>query len=276
MATDARRRALLKSFLRGHRAALRPEELGVRASTRRRTPGLRREEVAAAADVGVTWYTFLEQGRDIRVSSDALDRIAHALRLSESDTAYLFSLADVARPEAAQPAEAIDPRFAQVVQVIARPAFVLNPRGDVVAYNAMADAIYRFSAGTGPFGANHLWRFFTDPARRNLYADWPEAPDAAVGLFRANYASRVGDPYFEELIAALTAASADFRATWQRETTISIRPGSAILTSPRFGRMTIHSVRFTMPGLPGYILFVLLPADRATERAFARLGPRNR
>jgi transcriptional regulator with XRE-family HTH domain len=271
VATDARRRALLKSFLRGHREALRPEDVGLRVGNRRRTPGLRREEVASAADVGVTWYTFLEQGRDIRVSADALDRIAHALRLSESDTAYLFSLADVPRPESAQTGEAIDPRFEEVVRVITRPAFVISSRCDAVAYNAMADTIYRFSAGSGPYATNFLWRFFMDPARRQLYTEWPEAPDAAVGLFRSNYASRVGDPYFEELIAALTAASADFRATWQRETTISLRPGRGILTPPRLGRMTVDSVRLTMPGLPGHILFVLLPADPATEKAFARL-----
>src|SRR5271166_4946470 len=154
----------LAKFLRARRAALQPEMFGFSSGKRRRTPGLRREEVASLALVGVTWYTWLEQGRDIRVSAGVLDRTAKALRLSPSDTTYLFVLAGYVRPETDASTSQVDARLQQIIDgFTAGPAMISNGRFDCVAFNHLADIIYQWDAYKGPFARNFLWRSFMDP-----------------------------------------------------------------------------------------------------------------
>jgi transcriptional regulator with XRE-family HTH domain len=267
--SDEQRRAELKRFLRARRAALQAETLGLRVSSRRRTPGLRREEVASIADVGVTWYTWLEQGRDIRVSREALERIAHALRLSPSDAEYLFALAAVDRLNAAGDLPEIDPRVELVIDNIDRcPAFVATPRFDVIAFNTLADRVYDFDGYEGRFRRNHIWRGYMDPRRRHLYALWEQAMSLGVGMLRANYASRVGDPSFEELLRTLRESSPEFIRVWETHHTAPLEPVPIRLASPGLGVLNVHSMRFSLPDRPGYVLFILPPADERTAAAF--------
>jgi transcriptional regulator with XRE-family HTH domain len=252
---------------------LTPLAVGLSAGARRKTPGLRREEVASIADVGLTWYTWLEQGRDIRVSREALERIAHALRLNQSDTDYFFALAEGEPPVASAREAAVDAGIQRVVESIDRtPAFAVDVPWYVVAFNPLADTIFGFDAHPGRFGRNHIWRFFGDPARIALYADsWDALATISVGVIRANYASRIGDPTFEELLDALRTTGPEFARRWDAHYTAPLYPTLPItLAHARLGRLTVHSTRLAFAARPGYTLLVLTPADDRTAAVFGR------
>lgn len=268
------RRDELKEFLRTRRAAISPEEIGLQRSKRRLTPGLRREEVAALAGVGLTWYTWLEQGREINVSGDTLRRVARALRLTATDEEYMFSLAGLEAPGNA----AFDAALPAAVQLVLDgftmgPALVLGPMMDVLAYNALADHVYSFGAYEGPFAGNHLWRAVMDPARRQLYVTWEESVRNFIGLFRLHAAPHVEQPQYQELIAALCAASPDFTRIWNDRETRTLQPYELSLRHPRLGPLLLHSVRMRVENFPG-IIFLLPPADQATRAALTRATAR--
>jgi transcriptional regulator with XRE-family HTH domain len=268
--TASARREELKAFLRARRAAIAPETIGVGRSTRRLTPGLRREEVAALAGVGLTWYTWLEQGREINVSADTLRRVARVLRLSVTDEAYLFSLAGLHLPGKS----AFDATMPATLQLIldgftAGPALALGPTMNVLAFNALADQVYSFGELDGPLAHNHLWRAVMDPARRQLYATWEESLRNFIGLFRLHAAPYVEEPEYEQLIATLCAASPDFARIWNERETRPRQPHELPLQHPRLGPLRMHSVRLSIEDFPG-LLFLLPPADAATQVAFAR------
>jgi transcriptional regulator with XRE-family HTH domain len=268
-------RAELGRFLRARRAALAPEAVGLRSGARRRTPGLRREELAELAGIGVTWYTWLEQGRDIQVSTDVLSRIAAALRLSPSDTRYLYALAGARPQEAASgTGQRLDPRVQLALDAVAGgPAVLVDARLDVCAFNRIAELLYEFDAYEGPFQRNHLWRAFMDPTRRRLYGEcWDSIGPWFVGTFRANYAAHIGDRDFEALLLALRQHSPEFEGEWRAHHTAEVQLAVPLpLLSRRWGRVLIHSVRFLLPDLPGYLLFIGPPADAQTAEIFRKM-----
>jgi hypothetical protein len=167
MAQDVQREELAK-FLRTRREALSPADVGLRYTARRRTPGLRREDVADLAGVSVTWYTWLEQGRDIHCSMALATRLGKALRLSRTDREYLFRLAGHSPPPSTRNA-AIEPSIQAVFDgFTAGPALLISPRLDVLAFNQYADRVFGLAGRTGSFDGNHLYRGFMDPERRKL------------------------------------------------------------------------------------------------------------
>jgi transcriptional regulator with XRE-family HTH domain len=276
LANPCRQKHDLREFLQARRAALKPRDFGLQDGGRRRAPGLRREEVASLAGVGLTWYTWLEQGRDIRVSEDMLERVARGLRLSPHDTAYLFSLAGRHPPEAHSPVAQIDPAISLALGGFRTgPAFVQNARTDVVAFNSLADAIYRFDAYEGPFARNMVWRLFMDRRRRELYMDWQDFAVFGVGLVRGYYATRIGDADFEGLLHALRAGSPEFDQLWRdsgRRGTSSLSPAKVRFRVPRRGVLKFFSVRFTIPGHPDHLAVLLPAADKKTSQVMAEMA----
>ena len=248
----------------------------MRSIGRRRAPGLRREEVASLAGVGLTWYTWLEQGRDIHVSEDLLLRIANALKLSAHDRVYLFSLAKRPPPEIQASASLIDP----VIQLAldgftAGPAWVLNSRLDAVAFNALADAVYRFDDYDGPLARNMVWRGFMDPHRRRLYVDWTSFVRWGVGFLRATYATRIGDIEFEKFLSTLLKNSSEFERFWndsRRTGTSSLAPSEVRLRIPGYDILRFVSVRLTLPSCPGHFMGLVSPLDRKGAIAMARIA----
>jgi len=275
----SRQRTELKAFLRTRRAALAPEAVGLPRGGRRLTPGLRREEVAALAEVGVTWYTWLEQGRAINVSAAALARIARALQLDATDEAYLFALAGLARAEPVRNHVLLPPTVQGVLDLYQAPAFVLDPAFDVLACNALAERLYRFGECRGRFAANHLWNAFMNPARRRLYEPCFE-PGLLnlLGIFRVNQAAHPDDPRFETLIEALGAASPEFPALWRRHYTAPLTAWSGHFRHPEFGEVRLHSNRFPLRDADGTAsgatAFFFVPEDAATATSFARIARR--
>lgn len=267
------RRSELGHFLKARRASVSAESVGLSRGARRLTPGLRREEVADLAGIGVTWYTWLAQGREINVSRAALDRIARALRFSETDTAYLFSLAEVvaAVDRCMEPAKpAILPQVRVALDMFQGPAFVTDEIFDVVSFNAIADAVFDFDGGVDPFPRNHIWNAFMNPSRRRLYVHSGALHRAIVGGFRVAHGTRGNDARFRALLAALLEGSPDFARLWHEQYTSTLTPRTTHLWHPDFGPLEVVTTLFPVEGMSGHMLVLPTPANAETVAAFAR------
>lgn len=206
----------LSEFLIRHRKKLTPGDVGLPSGGRRRTPGLRREEVAALAGVGLTWYTWFEQGRDIQVSEKFLLSVAHALKLDDVECSHLFLLAHKRPP----PPEAhqwvtVTPLIQQLLDdLMTRPAYVINLRWDVIAWNAAANDLFGFGARERET-RNILRMVFADPDMRRRLPAWREDAPKLLAQFRYNFAVAPDDPAMLALIDDLKELSADFRHWWK-------------------------------------------------------------
>ena len=243
---SAPRRAELAGFLRARREGLRPDDVGLPGGGRRRTPGLRREELAALADVGTTWYTWLEQGRDVQASLAVLEALAQALRLTPAERAHLIRLG---RGEPAPPlparAETVSPALRRVDRQPRSEARVpLGRRYDFLAYNRAAAALFGELERVPPAKRNQLWLVFMHPAWRALYPDWELSARRLLARFRASYAEQVGDPAFEALVQKLLAASPEFREWWPRHEVLGSGEGRKELDHPIAGRLEFEHAVF--------------------------------
>ena len=247
-----RRRAELADFLRRRRESIKPEDVGLRGGGRRRTPGLRREEVAQLAGVGATWFTWLEQGRDVRASLEVLEALAGALRLTPAERTHLILLgrgeeAPVCKP----PAERASPSIRRLVQSLGpNPAYVIGRRWDYLAWNEAACALFGEFAAIPKPARNHLWQIFMDRSRRETLVDWEPSARLAVAKFRADTARHLGDSSFEELINALRQSSLDFckggnDTRWPARGTVARSSGSQ--SSASCCSSTRCSTRPTLP-----------------------------
>jgi transcriptional regulator with XRE-family HTH domain len=209
------RRADLGSFLRIRRSALRPIDVGLEDSVRRHVSGLRREEVAALAGISTTWYTWIEQGREINFSPDVLDQIGRALLLSNHEIAYLKVLASDDAPLASTLTPEIPEALRKLVELHeAAPAYIATPRLDLLAMNKFVADIFEYDSSGDRLSRNIMWRLFFDQSRRQLYVDWESAARGCVAVFRHTAASYYGDPHFEEMIETMMQ-SPDFARMWR-------------------------------------------------------------
>jgi transcriptional regulator with XRE-family HTH domain len=241
-----RRRHELADFLRTKRASLQPEDVGLPDGGRRRTPGLRREEVALLAGVGTTWYTWLEQGRDVRASLDVLEALSRALRLTPPERAHVILLGRGEQaPPCKAPAEEVSPNLRRLVANLGPgPAYLLGRRWDYLAWNKPFERVFGWEPGPDPLSRNHVWLWFMDPSRRTLCSgDWTASARLVVAKFRADSASNIGDPAFEELVSALSSSSPEFRKLWKRHEVAGSGDGHKELTHPIVGRLAFdHAV----------------------------------
>jgi transcriptional regulator with XRE-family HTH domain len=241
-----RRREELADFLRRRRAGIRPGDVGLPSGGRRRTPGLRREEVALLAGVGTTWYTWLEQGRDVRASMDVFEAIARALRLTAAERSHLILLGrGEEAPASEPPAERISPTLRRLIENLGpNPAMVLGRRWDYLAWNRAACAVFGDFGNIPRAARNHLWQLFMNPLRREMVGDWDEATRLAAAKFRADSASHLGDPSFEELILALRQASPEFCKAWKRHEVARVGEGRKEIHHPVAGTLVFEHAVF--------------------------------
>ena len=279
-------RAELGAFLRGRRARLKPGDVGLRADSvpgRRRTPGLRREEVAELSGVGVTWYTWLEQGRDIPASAQVVEALARALRLSADERRHLRDLAGLpapsppSRPSSASllaPAAQAWPRLQRLVDAVApNIASVYDIHFDYLAWNTPYREVRHDPGTLVPGRRNLLWMMFTDDENRARMITWDRAARALISQFRAAAGRRPGDPRFTELVAALTEVSPQFRAWWDEYPVQYFRPASVRIAHPRAGRITLEMFQLRLEDDPGHLMVVQVPADpESLDRIAALLG----
>jgi transcriptional regulator with XRE-family HTH domain len=259
------RRTELGAFLRAQRARLTPADVGLPATTgpgRRRTPGLRREEVAQLSGVGVTWYTWLEQGRDISASIQVIDALARALLLTPDAHRHLRELASLPPPEPQAPAGDLMPRLRLLVDAAApSPASVYDRHFDYLAWNEPYVRVRHDPGTLPPNRRNMLWMMFTDPGNRARLVDWEEAARAVLSQFRAAVGRHPDDPRFAELVAALTEASPQFRDWWAEYPIRYFRPARIAIRHPRAGLIGLEMFQLRLADQPDLVMVIQVPAS---------------
>ncbi|MFJ4413133.1 helix-turn-helix transcriptional regulator [Streptomyces sp. NPDC088925] len=273
---DARLREL-RAFLTARRARVRPEDVGLPAGGRRRTPGLRREEVAVLAGVGPSWYQWLEQGRDISVSPQVLDAVAGVLRLSSAERRHLYRLAGL-NPPALEVAPA-DLHMSEGLERLIDhwlpyPAHIMDTYWNLVMANEAATEVLGMHPGL-PY--NCLIAFFTDPAYRSRAVTWAQVAPVVVAQFRALCAERPGDPGFAYVIEEARRASAEFDELWSRGDVCPSGQMRKELHHPRGGRLHMEATTLQIPARPDLVIVLHMPVpgtgtEAALERVLAGRG----
>ena len=261
---------LLGDYLRARRAQVRPEDAGVVVTGVRRTPGLRREEVATLAGISADYYLRLEQGRDRNPSTQVLDALARVLRLDATARAHLHELA--AGPAPARPRlrrETVPTGVAMLLTSIGLPAFVENRRFDVLAANPLAEAL---STGMRP-GANRLRSFVLDEREHALWTDWEAALEGLVAGFRTSIGAGEGDPAVARLVGELSLVSEPFRRAWARHDVRPLAGATSRLRHPQVGDLELRREKLPLADTDGQILVVYHaePGSPSAER-LALLG----
>jgi transcriptional regulator with XRE-family HTH domain len=242
---EIERRQALAAFLRTRRARLSPAEVGLPTRSKRRTPGLRREEVADLANMGVSWYTLLEQGQDVHPSKPVLESVARALRLTPAEEHHLFLLAGhILSAQGAAEEEEVTPTLSRVVDALTpHPAFVIGRRWDVLTWNRAAGLLFRFEEPYPPHSRNVVWRFFQREAH-TLDRDWETQAQNLVAQFRADYARYPGDASFQELLQDLQRVSPSFRQWWEQHDVRGLPDGPRSMIHPTLGVLEFDHVTF--------------------------------
>ncbi|QSO52086.1 helix-turn-helix domain-containing protein [Alicyclobacillus curvatus] len=249
--TDSLRHQSLSDFLRTHRAKLQPESVGLPVGKRRRTPGLRREEVAQLAGVSTTWYTWLEQGRDISVSPQVLDSIAKALRLNDDERRYLFVLATGHTEHAAINSDA--PKVSSAVRFIIDrlehyPAIVSDRRCNVVAWNRAAAEVFIDFGKVPTEERNIIWLLFTRKEFKVLASNWTDFIRGFVAMFRAYYGQYIGDPWYNEFIELIQNRNPEFLTFWNHNEVNAAPEVSIEFRHARAGKMLFDITSLQLQG----------------------------
>lgn len=233
----------LAEFLRSRRARLSPEKVGLPSGTRRRTPGLRRGEVAMLTGVSPEWYTWLEQGRDIHVSGQVLESLAKALQLDANERAHLFALA-LRQPlpvETFSP-PTISPTLQQFLnQLGTTPACAVDARLNIVAWNPAWCVVFGGYDMPSERERNLMWRLFTAPSRPGS-EEWEELLCVYVAQFRAEYGRFINDPWWTKQIAELNQISPKFRELWARHDVVTVSEGRKSMHHPLVGELTFNFI----------------------------------
>ena len=218
-----------------------PEELGLPRGRRRRTPGLRREEVATAAGVSAEWYTWLEQAREVRPSAQVLTRIGEALRLEPHETRHLLTLGGYAVPASGSDlprSVSVSLRLQRLIdQMDYGPAWVIGERWDIVAWNRAASVIHGDLVTLQGIERNALYQLFLGDRMRSILVDWELHCRLCVAKLRATYASRVDDPWFNELVTTLRTRSTEFERWWNENDIELFQEGVKHYEHPEVGRL---------------------------------------
>lgn len=263
----------LAAFLRSRRARVSPEQVGLPRGTRRRTPGLRRGEVALLAGVSPEWYTWLEQGRDIHVSVHVLECLASVLQLDANERAHVFLLALRQPP----PVETFLPTtisstFHQfLTQLGTIPACVVDARLNVVAWNAACLVVFGDFATRTAQERNLIWQLFTSPARQ-ANEEWEELTRVYVAQFRAGYGRFINDPWWATQIAELSRISPEFRELWARHDVLNVSEGRKTMHHPLVGELAFDFLWFQAVDSRGLRLLIHTPrSNTGTSEKIERL-----
>jgi transcriptional regulator with XRE-family HTH domain len=263
---DQERRKELAHFLRTRRERVSPEAVGLPGGSRRRTPGLRREELALLAGIGVTWYTGLEQGRAITVSAQVLESLARVLDLNVDERNHLFLLARQQQPVDPYPfTTAVSPALQRILDTMGiSPAYVANPRWDLLAWNQAMACVYQTDFGALPVRERNILRLvFTSPSQHMLLANWEQAAQGLLAQFRASTERYVGEPWLKALVTELEQASLQFRAWWPRYDIQVTHTEQKELHHPLVGRLVLQPTTFQVTDAPDLRMVIYTPLAEA-------------
>jgi transcriptional regulator with XRE-family HTH domain len=267
------RRQELGTFLRSRRERISPQQVGLISNGRRRTPGLRREELAQTAGVGVTWYTWLEQGRDINVSGQVLEAICRALLLDASERAHVMNLAGVDDHEIVRECRALSPSVQVMLdQLSPFPASVANARFDLLAFNHVYCRLITDLRELPPEDRNTLWLGFTDPAWRKAIVDWEEGMSRMVAQYRLNMADHVGEPSWKDLVRRLSEASPEFVDMWSRRDVQGVENRPKLVMNRHVGLLRLDHTSYWIGPRSGTRVVVYTPLDEEARRRLEKLA----
>ncbi|MUT65279.1 helix-turn-helix transcriptional regulator [Paenibacillus sp. NEAU-GSW1] len=269
----------LSAFLKTQRSKIVPESVGLPSGARRRTPGLRREEVAQLAGVSTTWYTWLEQGRDIRVSASVLDAIANALQLSIDERKYLFALALESGAQVSAIAEAhpeISPPLQRILQELRNcPTIITDRRHDIVGWNEAAAHVFLDFERIPAEERNMLRLLFTRKELQRLAVNWEHFTSGFLAIFRTYYGQYVEDEWYDRFIGEMKAAHPEFERLW-RQSEVKTAPEVLIeFRHSKAGKMLFHLTSFQVQGGTDLRCSIYTPApESSTEFKLKQLMDR--
>jgi len=267
------RRADLAEFLRARRAALRPADVGLPPGARRRTQGLRREEVALLAGVSVSWYTWLEQGRPINASLDVLDALSRALQLDSVERDHLVALAGhPARQTAGEGGDVVSDALERLLRALEpAPAYVLGPRWDFLAWNRPFGSLFPAVAALAPENRNLVWVMFANADARALVGDWEREARRVLSQFRAETVPLRDDPAVVSLVDRLLETSAEFAQWWPRHDVGGFETHRRLFHHPVAGRLEFETQQLVPAGEPDLrvVVHLAIPGDDSARRLSA-------
>ncbi|QYR23868.1 helix-turn-helix transcriptional regulator [Paenibacillus sp. sptzw28] len=262
--SDSDRLKELGRFLQTRRHRLRPEQFGFATGSRRRTPGLRRGEVASLAGVSVDWYTWLEQGRSIQVSAQVLESLARALQLDSNERRHLFLLGlRQPPPYPESPDIRISPTLRQFLDGLGNsPAIVSDPRWNAVGWNRAACAVFGDYETMSALERNLVWCAFTSISLRELLADrWEGHARRRLAQFRASYGRFAGDPWWADMIEALSRVSAEFNEWWPQHDVLNSPEGENVIQHPEAGTLIFNHLSFQLNDNPDLQITIKMPSE---------------
>jgi transcriptional regulator with XRE-family HTH domain len=260
----------LGEYLRARRELIDPADAGVRVTGVRRTPGLRREEVATLAGISADYYLRLEQGRDRNPSAQVLEALARVLALDGVATQYLLGLSTARPSTPRRPRREVVPvGTRQLLDALSLPAFVENRSFDVLAANRLATAL---SPSIRP-GENRLRSIFLDPDEQDLHPDWEQLIAGMVASFRSSIGTDVDDPRIVQLVGELSLASEPFRRLWARHDVRALAGAPVVLRHPHLGTLELRREKLAVGDTDGQLLVIYHPEPGSdAARSLALLG----
>jgi len=270
--TSGDHRRELGDFLRARREATRPQQVGLPAGRNRRTPGLRREEVAMLAGVSLTWYTWLEQGRRINASHDVLLAIGRVLQLDRAGLDHLLSLTEPGTAVTPSPPEPPSALVRLLDALMPAPAYVLGPHWEFVGWNPAQARLYPAIERLEPPRRNLLWVLFADPATQELIVDWDIHARQALAEFRSATSAVRHDAAMTELVGLLTSESAEFAEWWPQHDVSGFETRLRRFRHPTAGELTFQYQQLTPAEWPSLRVVAQLPVpgDDSAERLAVR------
>jgi transcriptional regulator with XRE-family HTH domain len=274
---DKMRRIELSNFLRNRRERLSPERFEIPVSPRRRTPGLRREELAQLAGVSVSWYTWLEQGRPITVSEQVLESISRVLQLDWAERRHLFLLAKDHLPPSNSGGEDIhyiSPQLQQVLDAFGIcPAYILDKYWNIVAWNKMASKVFVEYTTLSSREKNLIWLLFTHPSQKRLIVDWENEARRCIAQFRFSVDQYIGEPWLTDFINDLKYASPQFRDWWTKYDIQAAHGNCKRLNHPIIGSLALQATTLLLPDYSELKIIVYTPLSvDGTADKLARLA----
>ncbi|MEU7260188.1 helix-turn-helix transcriptional regulator [Streptomyces rimosus] len=266
------RRGELAAFLRSRRERITPEQVGLPRGPRRRTPGLRREEVAHLSAVGVTWYTWLEQARDIHVSPQVLDAVARALQMDRAERGHLFALAGAADPVRGTECAVVTQSMRQMLDQLAPfPAVVQNSRFDILAYNSTYGRLLCDLDALPEEDRNCMWLAFTNADWRASLVELDKTLCVMAAKFRASMAGHVAEPAWKALVARLEAASPEFREIWARQEVVRPVSHTKLFRHKEVGLLRLSATGLWTGPNHGPRMLTYTPDDEESRERLERL-----
>jgi transcriptional regulator with XRE-family HTH domain len=260
------RRAELGEFLKARRAQLSPGDFGMPPGSRRRTPGLRREEVALLAGVGVTWYTWLEQGRQINASTQVLDAVARTLRLDRAEREHLYRLAEATPLRSECGRTTVPDNIREIVHSLEPlPAILINSRFDILLSNEAHEELFWEWHSMPCVHKNTLWCCITEPSARSKFPEYDQQVRYMVARLRSGYSRYLGDQDWEEDIRRLAGLSREFAELWARHEVADPEPRRLTYLHPQAGSLSLAISELNVPDMPDARIVVYTPRDDDTR-----------